>query len=84
MITLKKALILCAVGASLLAAPALAGNKDLKNAAGDTIRIACKNSGCDVKLKKAGERKYARVEKTKGGNAGYKAVVAKYEGLGFK
>ncbi|WP_298260392.1 hypothetical protein [uncultured Litoreibacter sp.] len=79
-----KKIAVAIVGMSLLASPAVAGNTTMKNDAGDKIRIACKDSGCTVKSKKSDAKKYGLVEKTKGGVDTFKALEAKYQGLGYK
>lgn len=73
-----------ALGSFVVPSAAVAGNETFKNAAGDQVRIACKNSGCTVKARKAGEKKFGLVEKTKGGSKNYKLLVTKYEAAGFK
>lgn len=81
---IRTALITCALAMSLSGTAALAGNKGMKNAAGDKIKIACTSGSCTVKTKMAETKKYVSTEKTKGGTKNYNALVAKYKGLGFK
>ncbi len=81
---IKKALILCALTLSFAGTTADAGNKGMKNAAGDKLKISCTGGGCTVKMKKADTKKYVTTEKTKGGSKNYKALVAKYKEQGYK
>ena len=66
------------IATSVVVAPAQAGNKVLKAADGSKIKIACRNSGCSVKKKAAGAKKYVEIEETEGGTKNFKKLVAKY------
>ena len=80
---MKRILIFTALAASLLAAPAMAGNKGMKGPDGTKMRVDCTSGGCTVKEKKPGG-KWATVEKAAPGVDSFNAVVDSYKSRGFK
>jgi hypothetical protein len=71
------------LAASLIAAPAMAGNKGMKGPDGTKLRVDCTSSGCTVKEKKPGG-KWGTVHKGPGGSQNYEKLVADYAAKGFK
>ena len=78
-----KKVLAVAMVASFVGMPALAGNLSLENANGMKIKIHCTGGGCKVSGKKAGDKKWGTVERTKGGTKNYLKLEEKYKGMGF-
>lgn len=80
---MKRIFVVAAVAASLLAAPAMAGDHTMTGPDGTIVKIACKGSGCKVRAK-APNGKWSTVHKGPGGTANYEKIVADYSAKGFK
>ena len=83
---MRKFILAAAVGlaaSSLIGVdPATAGERTMRKANGDEVRISCRNSGCSISMFKKGQPAGTRTGP--GGTSNFNKQVARYRAQGYR